>query len=638
MNRFASLCLLLAVSSSAWAVPGTLSQQGRLFDSSGVPLENSHSISFSLHDAASGGSVEWSETLSLDFDNGYYSAELGNSDSIDPSIFDRGAPLYLGIAVDGGAELPTRIAVTSVPTALVAGSAINVNGGIVDAQEIRINGTTVIDSSGKAQVSWSDLTGVPSGFADGTDDAGDKLPTCTSGQTLRTNGSGVLECADDTSIRALGCSEGEIPQFKSGDWTCVSPTDADTLSGLSCNDGEVPRWDADGSAWECASPGSGGASALLWSLELEESGGTTFADTSGGQNAAVARQGGVAAGSSGHSGRAVSFSGGSLQVDTNNTISDSPYITVEAWIEPNLPIDVDRVVVEKVGAYRIRQRSNKIEFTVTGINGACNVVSRNTISAGEWAHLRGSYNGQVAVISVNGYDEAVACTNGPIASTFGNALYVGGSTDGNSVTEPYKGSIDEVRVWATPIVSATRGGVTYVRWGRLDCPARSREVYDGWAAGPHYGHNGGPGDAVCMAQTADYGSVSTSTGNQNGGLLYRMEYQTSGYGLGGNYPSVNGWDVPCAVCETASISQIMIPGSQTCPSGWNEEYKGYLFSDYYTHAASSQAVCIDLNPESARGGSNSSNGAGYWYPIETESPIGTGYQHDREVSCVVCSN
>lgn len=59
----------------------------------------------------------------------------------------------------------------------------------------------------------------------------------------------------------------------------------------------------------------------------------------------------------------------------------------------------------------------------------------------------------------------------------------------------------------------------------------------------------------------------------------------------------NAQDVHCAHCRYhLSTSVKIIPGKNTCYSGWREEYSGYLSSGAYSHAAASAYVCIDKKP------------------------------------------
>jgi hypothetical protein len=141
-----SLPLLLAlVPSVALAVPMSLTHAGRIADDTGAPLVGEHSLAVTLYDG-SGGSV-WSDTFTTDFDDGAFAIVLGSGAPLASEHF-AGDQLLVGLAVDGGDELPVRVPITSVPFAIRAGEARSVSGGTVDVTEVRVNGAVVIDSSG----------------------------------------------------------------------------------------------------------------------------------------------------------------------------------------------------------------------------------------------------------------------------------------------------------------------------------------------------------------------------------------------------------------------------------------------------------------------------------------------------------
>ncbi len=177
MTRFPLTALLFALPSLAWAVPQQLAHQGRLLDDAGVPVEGDHALLFRLHDEAEDGSVIWEESIDVTFSNGYYSVTLGADEEenpIDVAVLDQ-HPLYLDLAIDGGAAMAPRHEVLSVPYAMLADTCENVSGGVVDASEIRVDGEPVITEGGTwtgptPSVDWTDLTGVPEGFADDIDD------------------------------------------------------------------------------------------------------------------------------------------------------------------------------------------------------------------------------------------------------------------------------------------------------------------------------------------------------------------------------------------------------------------------------------------------------------------------------------
>ena len=168
--------LIVCAAASAFAAPTQLGHQGRLLDEDGIPLEGLHSLEFQIYDSIEDGTVLWSEIHDVELINGYYSLVLGADELDNPledSLFEEDE-LYLELTVDDDEELEPRQALNAVPYARIAGQATNVKGGVVDASEIRVGGSTVVDSSGTwvsstPAVDWSELTGIPADFADGED-------------------------------------------------------------------------------------------------------------------------------------------------------------------------------------------------------------------------------------------------------------------------------------------------------------------------------------------------------------------------------------------------------------------------------------------------------------------------------------
>ncbi|MEE2750155.1 MAG: hypothetical protein VX519_01890, partial [Myxococcota bacterium] len=210
MLRFLSLLLF---SSTALATPLQLSHQGRLSDGADVPLEGTHELAFSLHDAESGGNVVWTETISAEFNGGHYSVVLGadvTANALQSEWF-HDSELFLSLSVDGGEPLSPRHALLSVPHAITTEVATRLEGGSVNAEQVSIGGTPVIDNTGEwvgppieASTSWSSLENVPAGFADNT---------------------------DDDSLGALACLTGSIAEWDAtaGQWVC-GIDDSDTLT------------------------------------------------------------------------------------------------------------------------------------------------------------------------------------------------------------------------------------------------------------------------------------------------------------------------------------------------------------------------------------------------------------------------
>ena len=175
-------------------------------------------------------------------------------------------------------------------------------------------------------------------------------------------------------------------------------------------------------------------------------------------------------------------------------------------------------------------------------------------------------------------------------------------------------------------------GVTYTRWGALDCAniSGTELVYTGRVGGSHYTHNGGGSNYLCMPEVPEY-VLPTRGGVQQHGLLYGTEYES---------PIVGAHDVnvPCAVCYVSTrATMLMIPAKATCPQSWTREYYGYLMSDHYTHKRSTHE-CVDKDQEAIPGTHTNENGA-LFYHIEatcTGMPC-PPYDPNKELNCVVCT-
>lgn len=116
------LGLLSTLPSLAQAADIQLTWSARLTDTTGTPINGSQDIEVHIYDAASGGTSLYSESLTLDAQQGYVSAILGTSGGLDSGLFGS-ANRYVGVRIGTPAfELSTRTLLTSVPTAAVSAS------------------------------------------------------------------------------------------------------------------------------------------------------------------------------------------------------------------------------------------------------------------------------------------------------------------------------------------------------------------------------------------------------------------------------------------------------------------------------------------------------------------------------------
>lgn len=180
-------------------------------------------------------------------------------------------------------------------------------------------------------------------------------------------------------------------------------------------------------------------------LELDETSGTTFADTSGYGATVTAPMGGIAVGSSGHSGKSVNFTGGVIQVAAGK-MPVSPQVWVEAWINAAGPLNgTTQTILNKTGIYSLTTTSGALTFNVTTPGSACTVSTAiGVITTSTWIHTAGWYNGLKIVVSVNGALTSASCTGGPASDNTTASLFIG-AADGSG-TLPYSGKVDEVRV------------------------------------------------------------------------------------------------------------------------------------------------------------------------------------------------
>ena len=118
--------------SAAQTVPLTLTQQGRLLDSSNAPVDGVQlTFTFTLYTAATGGVGIWTEDQIITPDQGYFSARLGETTPFPATIFDGSrASLYLGIKIGSDTEMAPRQQLTSVPFAMLALSATSASGAL----------------------------------------------------------------------------------------------------------------------------------------------------------------------------------------------------------------------------------------------------------------------------------------------------------------------------------------------------------------------------------------------------------------------------------------------------------------------------------------------------------------------------
>ena len=152
----------------------------------------------------------------------------------------------------------------------------------------------------------------------------------------------------------------------------------------------------------------------------------------------------------------------------------------------------------------------------------------------------------------------------------------------------------------------------------------------------YYKHPGSGANYLCMHPKPEW-PEGMSTGDQNGALLYGVEYENTG-AVDKNLNK----DVGCVVCEHRTASTVYVQwGRKTCSNGHKTEYYGVIMAEHYTHQKS-EYICVDWERAAHATSSDSDHNGGLLYTTEMQtSGHSSGdeaqYGNDRELSCAVCS-
>ncbi len=139
-----SLLLFTSVTASA-QVPKLIRYQGTLVDANNVPLEGTYALTFRVYDAASVGSVLWSETQSaVPVSRGVFNVLLGQVTSL-TLAFDKDYWLTTQVGTD--AEMTPRQRLTSVPYAYRAEVANQLSSGTNIGARVSATQTSISDNT-----------------------------------------------------------------------------------------------------------------------------------------------------------------------------------------------------------------------------------------------------------------------------------------------------------------------------------------------------------------------------------------------------------------------------------------------------------------------------------------------------------
>ena len=157
----------------------------------------------------------------------------------------------------------------------------------------------------------------------------------------------------------------------------------------------------------------------------------------------------------------------------------------------------------------------------------------------------------------------------------------------------------------------------------------------GRIGGEYFIHSGGGANYLCLPDKPKYGFYKN--GYQQSCRVYGTEYEVNT--VNPFKKNLHNHDAPCVVCYVKSrASLLMMPARNDCPSGWTEEYHGYLMTEYYVHKNQKDFICVDEDAESVPGSGANRQGA-LLYVVEGEcgSLPCPSYVGGRELTCAVCT-
>jgi len=228
---FVILVLVVTMTTFVFAVPNSISYQGRLLES-GILVDGSKTMNFKIYDASTGGNEIWSTpNQTVTVRQGIYSVDLGPMSASSVS----GNSLYLLVNVEGSDLLP-RTKISSVASAI---NASQIKGTNIFTENGNVGvGTTVPNTNlevvGGVQVSATVTANIFAGAGTGLTGTAASLTAGDSNQL------GGLAAASYATANASFLTEGTLPMARlsgtlpalNGSLLTNLPGSSGTLSGL----------------------------------------------------------------------------------------------------------------------------------------------------------------------------------------------------------------------------------------------------------------------------------------------------------------------------------------------------------------------------------------------------------------------
>jgi len=124
-------------------------------------------------------------------------------------------------------------------------------------------------------------------------------------------------------------------------------------------------------------------------------------------------------------------------------------MAIEAWIRFNESSDDNPTIIRRDGGWRMvltgTGANRPVKFQVSG-SGFDSITSNQGITAGEWTHVAGTYDGSELALYINGELDSTKGEDASVSNP-GQDITIGTINSKNS--NFYAGQIDELRVWDT---------------------------------------------------------------------------------------------------------------------------------------------------------------------------------------------
>jgi hypothetical protein len=144
-------------------------------------------------------------------------------------------------------------------------------------------------------------------------------------------------------------------------------------------------------------------------------------------------------------GSAFSFDGTDdyFSISDDSVLDITDAITISAWVKP-ITISGNKWFAAKTITYELGFSGSKIDCSLR-INNvwATNITGKTTPQAGEWQHISCTYDGNFAIVYLNGKEDAKVYKNGSITAN-DNSLFIGSTSAANNF---YDGLVDDVRIY-----------------------------------------------------------------------------------------------------------------------------------------------------------------------------------------------